>query len=376
MSRFFAFCRRADWLLLLATVALVSFGFSAMYSITLSQSGTGGGFLQKQLIAFGIGIIFFLFMARANYRLLRSYSILFYIGALLSLIGVLFLGITNRGTTGWFVIGSFHFQPVEFAKLALVILLARYFSEQTRRPLGLRACLESGFLTSLLVGFTLLQPDLGSALLLVGTWFLLLIFVGIKKRYLFGFIGIGVIICAFSWQFLLADFQRARLRTFLDPAADPSGQGYNVRQAVIAVGSGQWFGRGLGFGSQSQLKFIPESQTDFIFAVIAEEFGFVGVLVLLSAFFLLFQRLLHYASLTSDDFTSALLIGIGSLLFLQFLVNVGMNIGLLPVTGIALPLVSYGGSSLLMTLAMLGIAESVAIRMAGSRPLSSLDKTW
>lgn len=364
MHRLLAALQKADWLFLFSLFTLAAFGLLAIYSIALSNPDAHARLVEKQLIAGGIGIALFVFMTISNYRLLRSYSRLFYLLAVLSLVGVLLFGVTIRGTTGWFAFGGFHVQPVEFVKLALAIMLAQYLGDRARREIGLRECLVSGAYTAVPVILTLLQPDLGSALILIGTWAVLLLFAGLKKKYVMLFLALALVFSAFAWNFLLADFQQARILTFLDPASDPRGEGYNVRQAIIGIGSGEWFGRGLGFGSQSQLKFIPESQTDFIFAVVAEELGFVGVLVLLGAFFLLFQRILLHASRTHDDFTSYLLLAIGSSLFLQFAVNVGMNLGLLPVTGIALPLVSYGGSSLIFTLLMLGIVESAAVRLS------------
>jgi rod shape determining protein RodA len=160
---------------------------------------------------------------------------------------------------------------------------------------------------------------------------------------------------------VFADYQKARLVSFFDPSSDPMGESYNVHQAIIAIGSGGWFGRGLGFGSQSQLRFLPESQTDFIYAVIAEEFGFVGSALLFAAFFVLIRRLLRSAFLTRDDFTAFLFIGVAVLFLFYFLVNVGMNLGLMPVTGIALPFVSYGGSALIISLIFLGLSESATV---------------
>ena len=199
-------------------------------------------------------------------------------------------------------------------------------------------------------------------MLLGGMWGVLALFAGMKKRQMVALAAVGAVVAVVAWQFLLAPYQKDRLLTFVDPTADPLGQGYNVAQALIAVGGGGWFGSGLGFGSQSQLKFLPESQTDFIFSVIAEELGFFGVSLLLCAFLVVFLRVWNIARGTNDDFTAFLLIGIGAVMFVQFFVNAGMNLGMLPVTGVALPLVSYGGSSLVFTLLMLGIAESVAMR--------------
>ncbi len=364
MNRLRAALQKADWLFLLSVFALIAFGLVAIYSITLSNQDADLSLVYKQLIAAGIGTTLFLFVTVSNYRLLRSYARVLYGLAVISLLCVLIFGVTIRGTTGWFSLGGFHFQPVEFAKLALVLMLAQYLGDRARRDIGWKECLVTGVLTAVPVVLTLLQPDLGSAMILIGTWGCVLLFAGLKKRHAFLFLGFAAVFSVLAWQFLFADYQKARISTFLNPANDPLGQGYNVRQAMIGVGSGEWFGRGLGFGSQSQLKFIPESQTDFIFAVVAEELGFVGVVLLLGAFFLLFERILRHASRTRDDFTSYVLLAIGSSLFLQFVVNIGMNLGLMPVTGVALPLVSYGGSSLIFTMLMLGIVESAAVRMA------------
>lgn len=360
MRQFFALLRRADGRIFFAILILISFGFSAIYSINLSQSGQDFLLIKKQLIALIIGLVLALIIARSNYRWAYSFSLVFYLVAVLLLIGVLFFGETIRGTTGWFSLSIVHFQPVELTKLALVIFLARYFS-QLHGSLSWHCFFISGILAGLPIVLTLLQPDLGSALLLASIWFVMIIFAGLKSRHLLFLIALSLIGFFVAWQFLFVDYQKARVLSFINPANDPMDEGYNVRQAIIAVGSGGLFGRGLGFGSQSQLKFIPESQTDFIFAVLAEEFGLVGVVFLLAAFYLFFQRLLWHARSSRDDFTSFLLLGILSLFFCSFFINVGMNLGLLPVTGIVLPLVSYGGSSLIISLVMIGLAQSVVI---------------
>lgn len=358
--------RSADWILIIVLFALMAFGLAAIYSVALSK---GADFLnlKKQIGAAILALAAFVFIAISNYRLLRNYSLFFYISGVLMLIGVLLLGSTIRGTTGWFQLGIVSFQPVEFMKVALVIALATYFSQRARREIGFKEVIESGLIAFVPVMLTLVQPDFGSASLLFGVWFLLLLFAGLKKQHL-AVILIGfAIIATLGWS-LLAQYQQARVLSFLNPTADPLGQGYHINQAIIAVGAGGLLGRGLGFGSQSQLKFLPESQTDFIFAVIAEELGFLGIILVLSGFFLLFARILTHAKATDDDFTSFLLLGIGGVLFTQFFVNVGMNLGLLPVTGVALPLVSYGGSSLLFTIIMLGIIQSIVIHKKTTKP--------
>ena len=361
--RFSAFRLRApDWPLLIAMFTLVLFGLAAIYSVELSHTASTFLNVKKQVFAAALGAGVFLFIAVSNYHLLRNYAVLLYGTGVLLMVSVLLFGETIRGTTGWFAVGPMSFQPVEYMKFALAVALAAYFSGRARLEFGFRELYESAAIVGVPVGLTMLQPDLGSALLLLALWGVVVLFAGIKKLYLLALSALSTLSAILSWQFLFAEYQKARVMTFLNPAIDPLGQGYNVTQAIIAVGSGGWFGRGLGFGSQSQLKFLPESQTDFIFAVIAEELGFIGVVLLLVAFAFLFWRLLGLASRAHDDFPGYLLIGIGGVLFAQMCVNVGMNLGLLPVTGVALPLVSYGGSSLVFTLAMLAVAQSVASR--------------
>lgn len=353
-----------DWILLMGAFTLVAFGLAAIYSVELSRGDSDFLNLGKQAGAALIGWTVLFLVARSNYRLLRNYAVVLYGSGLLLLLGVLLFGSTIRGTTGWYAVGPVSFQPVEFMKVALAVALAAYFSRRARVDFGWRELLESGAIAGIPAGLVLLQPDLGSATLLLGMWGIVVLFAGMKKRHVLTLGISGLLVLVFSWNFLFAPYQKDRIATFLDPASDPLGQGYNVTQAIIAVGAGGWFGSGLGFGSQSQLKFLPESQTDFIFAVIAEELGFVGVVFVLAAFATVLFRVWLLARRTRDDFTSFLLIGIGAVLFVQFFINAGMNLGLLPVTGVALPLVSYGGSSLLFTLFMLGIVESVALRGA------------
>ncbi|MEK7665843.1 MAG: FtsW/RodA/SpoVE family cell cycle protein [Patescibacteria group bacterium] len=251
-------------------------------------------------------------------------------------------------------------------KLSLVFVLAKYFSEKARRQFGWRELFASGLLTIVPSVLVFAQPDFGSASILVGIWVVFVFFAGIRLRHALFLSVLSAMSALSAWFFFFADYQKERIMIFFDPARDPLGHGYNVLQAIIAIGSGKFFGRGLGFGSQSQLKFLPESQTDFIFAVIAEELGFIGVIFVLGAFVLLFLRLFHLMQVSRDDYTSYLLIGFGAILFIQVVVNVGMNLGLLPVTGIALPFVSYGGSSLLMSLAIVGLMQSIAVR-SGSK---------
>ncbi|MBI4435530.1 rod shape-determining protein RodA [Candidatus Uhrbacteria bacterium] len=365
LSRLSRYAHGMDWALLLAVFGLVLLGLAAIYSVELSQDAAEFVHVKKQIAALLLGVGVFLFVVPSNYRLLQNYALVLYLVCLALLIGVLIFGETVRGATGWYVVGPLSFQPVEFMKIALIIGLATYFARRGKRVFNLRGFLESGVITFLPVVFVLLQPDFGSASILVGIWAFFLLYSGIPWRYVVSLMGVGVGFFLLGWNFFFADYQRSRILTFLDPSVDPLGQGYNVTQAIIAVGSGRWLGSGLGFGTQSQLKFLPESQTDFIFAVVAEELGFVGVALLLGAFVLVFCRLFLHATRATDDFTCYLLLGIVAVFFLQFFVNVGMNLGLFPVTGIGLPFVSYGGSSLVVMLTLFAIAQSVAARNRG-----------
>ncbi|MBU0531478.1 MAG: rod shape-determining protein RodA [Candidatus Uhrbacteria bacterium] len=372
MPRFQGFLRQFDWLLLLSVVALVALGMAAIYSVALSQESADFIFVKKQFIALGLGLLIFGVFTFSNYRFLGSYSTVLYIIGIVLLIAVLIWGTTVRGTTGWFQMFGFSFQPVEIVKVFMIVVMAKYFSERARKRIGLREIFESGALATLPMILVLLQPDLGSALVLFAIWAVALVISGVRKSHLL-MLGVGFIaVFILFWTLLFADYQKARLLSFVDPSLDPLGQGYNVTQAIIAVGSGEIFGRGLGFGSQSQLKFLPEAQTDFIFAVIAEELGFLGIILVLAAFTLLFARILRLSRIAHDNFTCYLLIGIGSVFFFQFLVNIGMNLGLMPVTGIALPFVSYGGSSLLIALLLLGVVESITLRTSNVRSRHNL----
>lgn len=351
--------QRYDWLLLLCVFVLFAFGLSAIYSVELSQESANFLLLKKQLIAFLLGVTLMFLASRSNHLLLRNYGRGLYLFGLVLLVLVLFFGKEIRGTTGWFDFGWFSFQPVEFMKLALCVELARYFGEHARRRFGWRDIFGSGLLVALPVALTMQQPDLGSSILLIGIWLVVIFFAGLRVSHASVLIGLALASSILAWFFYLDVYQKERIYVFLDPARDALVRGYNITQAKIAIGSGQLFGRGLGFGSQSQLKFLPESQTDFVFAVIAEELGFIGILILFLALAVLCWRILHAAKISRDNFTAFLALAIFGALFVQSVVNIGVDLAVLPATGVALPLVSYGGSSLILTLVMLGVVESI-----------------
>jgi rod shape determining protein RodA len=358
------FMRRFDWLLVLAGFLLFSIGIAAIASVELSRGGHSA-FVEKQLIALGLGLAVAILAARANYQIFRSYARIMYGVGVVSLIGLFVFGSTLNGTTGWYIIGGFAFQPVEIMKLGLILELGRYFADDAERPFAWREFFGSGARLALPAFLVLLQPDFGSALLLCGIWFIMAFFAGMRAQHVGTIVGILVGGFLIGWFALFASYQRERIMTFVNPASDPRGSGYNVTQALVAIGSGGIIGRGLGGGSQSQLRFLPESQSDFIFAVIGEELGFVGITLLFAGFLLLLSRMLLLAYRTRDFFGSYLVIGVLALFFMQILIHIGANLALMPATGIPLPLVSYGGTSLMLSLALLGMVESVASKTRG-----------
>jgi rod shape determining protein RodA len=362
MSKILFKFRGFDWVLFLSTFLLVCFGLVAIYSVTLSREVVDWNNLIKQLIAFAVGLLLFFIMTFLDSKILKSYALWLYFLGLILLLVVLFFGSTLRGTRGWFTFGDFSFQPVELVKIIAIIFLAYYFSRRSRPLNKMKYLIVSGLAIFIPFILVVLQPDFGSAIILFLIWLGFILAIGLR-RYQIVIFSVGAIL-AFTlvWSFLFAPYQKDRIRIFLNPAADPLGAGYNVTQSVIAIGAGNWIGSGLSFGSQSQLKFLPEAQTDFVFAVIAEELGFLGVVLILGLFFMIFYRLYRLTKRCHDDFSLFLILGIMILFFCQLVMNIGMNLGLAPVTGITLPFVSYGGSSLIIMLLIMGLAESVRMR--------------
>jgi rod shape determining protein RodA len=361
-KRYLTVLSNFDWLLLISVILLICFGLAVIYSITISFEKPDFLNFRKQIFFAIIGIVFLFIFNFLDYRFWKDISVFFYIFAVILLVAVLFLGQTVRGTRGWFSIMGFNFQPVEFAKIALIIFLADFLTKKNIDPKSFKTFFLSGFFTAVMFGLVILQPDFGSGLILFLIWFLMLMMAGGRKKYLLSVVLLMVVIFVFSWFYLFADYQKARIVTFINPQSDPYGRGYHVRQAMIAVGAGGWMGRGLGFGSQSQLKFIPDSQTDFIFAVTAEELGFVGVALVIFFWAVVLYRLVKAAMRTKDDFAAMVIVGISIVFFCHLVINIGMNIGLLPVTGISLPFLSYGGSFLFISLIAIGIVQSIIVR--------------
>lgn len=361
-KRYFGVLRNFDWLLFGATFLLICFGLAALYSIAVSAENPDFLNFKKQIIfaLVGIGLLFLL--SFFDYRFWQDYSFFIYLAVGALLVIVLLFGKTIHGTTGWFSLLGLSFQPVEISKLALIIFLAWFLNRRASQIKDFKNFVLSGLAGALFFFLVAIQPDFGSAIILFLIWLAMIIFAGAKKKHLLISVLLLVVLVVLAWFFVFQTYQKDRIFTFFNPQADPYGQGYHVRQATTAVGAGGLFGRGLGFGSQSQLKFIPASQTDFIFAVIAEELGFLGVGLVFFFWGLILYRLLKAAKLMKDNFSLFFILGTSALFFSQLLINIGMNIGLVPVTGISLPLMSYGGSFLVTSLVLIGIVEGMIIR--------------
>lgn len=350
-----------DWLLMGAVLALVAIGLISLFSL----SGVSlFPFFQRQLIWVAIGLAALVAASMIDFRLFRSqgmFVFFVYLVAVAFLVILLLLNFRVRGVEGWFRVGGVSLQPVEPAKLAIIILLAKFFSKRHVEIFRIQHLLVSGFYVAVPVILVLLEPDLGSAIILGAIWISIVIFSGMKLRHLGYLALIGAILAVIGWGFVLMPYQKARIVSFLNPYEDPKGAGYQMLQSMIAVGSGRVWGKGLGYGSQSHLHFLPEAETDFIFAAFAEEWGFAGVVTLLFIIGIVVWRVIGIGLSASDNFSRLYTLGFATLLFIQSFIHIAMNMGSLPITGLTLPFVSYGGSSLVTLLIGMGIVQSIKI---------------
>ncbi len=348
-----------DWLLILFILPIVAAGLVTMKSFVPVESA--GDFSGKQIIWVGICFTVFLVFSFIDFGFLKRTNVLVFIFLAVSFILLLLfiLGSVSNGAQSWFDFGFFSFQPADMMKLVLVLILAKYFSRRHVEIRDTKHIFISFFYAVIPLILVLLQPDFGSAIILFSIWLGMVLVSGISKKHLALVFSAGTIIFVLLWLFVFAPYQKARITTFLNPLADIHGSGYNAFQSTIAVGSGQMFGKGLGFGTQSRLKFLPQPQSDFIFAAFAEEWGFVGSLVVLILYALVIWRILYIASLGATNFEILFGMGIAIFFMSHILINVGMNLGLMPVTGIPLPFMSYGGSHLLAEFMGLGILMSM-----------------
>lgn len=351
--------RSYDWALFSLVIALSALGLSAQYSVDLSRGGGIVRFVPTQIIAVALGLIIMFVGGALRPSIYFSAASLSYIAGLALLVAVLFFGETIRGTTGWFRLGGFSFQPAEFAKFSVALALAFFIHRAVRRFDRPQFIVGSGAIVLFPSILIMIQPDLGSSILIIALWLCLMVLTVPKKRSLLVILALGILSAVTAWFLFLKPYQKERVLTFLSPERDPLGAGYNVAQSLIAIGAGQWFGRGLGFGSQSQLRFLPEAHTDFIFSVIAEELGFAGSILTISLLGGLSYRMLVIARSSGDDFGAYVALSGAIVFFLHTIFNFGAATGLLPVTGVPLPFVSYGGSSYLGGALLIAVAQSV-----------------
>lgn len=359
--------RKVDFVLILATILLTAYGALMIYSATYARGADPFATLKRQILWIILGVGVMVVVIYFDYTYLRQYSYLLYGINIFFLVAVAVMGRITHGAQRWLPILGFHFQPSEFAKLILIVTLASFLA--TRKgdisswsDLGLAF---AHFTVPLLLIAT--QPDLGTALVLAAILMGMLLAGGTRVRYYVAIILIGLIICFLLVHFNLLDpYQMKRLTVFFNPSVDPKGAGYNLAQSKIAVGSGGLLGKGLFSGTQTNLRFLPHSETDFIFSVIGEELGFLGAAILLLLYFILIMRAIVIASSARELFSALVAIGIVSMWIFQVLVNVGMAIGIMPITGIPLPFISYGGSSIITNLAAVGLLLNIYARRFSS----------
>lgn len=338
-----------NWPITLSSCSLVLIGILVIYSSSKELA-------LNQLILTVVGLLFFFVISQFDLNSLKNLINMAYYLTIILLLAVLILGIETRGSVRWIPLGIFNIQPSEFAKPVLILFLAKFW---TRNLPTWKNIFRSILWTTPFFVLIFQQPDLGSSLTLIAIWIGMLIVAGVSIKKIIILTLISVCLIPTTWIFL-HDYQKQRISGFLTPDKDPLGKGYNLIQSTIAVGSGQIFGRGLGRGTQSRLQFLPEFRTDFIFASIAEEMGFVGSLIILSLYLFLLVYCLKISQNSEGLFSFLIIIGVFTMLLFQIFVNVGMNLGILPITGITLPLISYGGSSLIATFLSLGLVASCA----------------
>jgi rod shape determining protein RodA len=345
-----------DWVTFGAALILALLGLLTMSSFTM-----GDPFFVRQSIWILIGILAFFAASMVDWRLLRRSGVAaaIYAAMLIPLVVLIVLGQSTQGAKSWFDLGPFALQPVEFVKLALIIALAKYFSRRHTEIRNVRHILISGSYTAVVFVLVALQPDFGSAIIIFAIWLGMVLISGISRLHLAIIFCVGVAVFSGLWLFGFREYQKERILTFLHPLADIHGAGYNAYQSTIAVGSGELIGKGIGYGSQSKLRFLPEYQTDFIFAAFAEEWGFVGVLLVFTLYGVIFVRIVTTAVRGATNFETLFGFGIFFFFLAHFALHVGINLGILPVTGTTIPFMSYGGSHLLVEFGALGMLASM-----------------
>ena len=343
---------KIDWIMFFSVLIISCLGLLTMSSFVSSDP-----FLEKQIIWLIISIIVFFVLSFVDYRFLNKTNVVItiFLCSLALLFALFVLGHTAKGAESWFRLGGMSFQPSDPIKIVLIILLAKYFSRRHVEIANIRHIFVSGFYALSIFILIFFQPDFGSALIIFLIWLGMILVSGISKRHLLIVFLLGMTAFSFLWIYGLKDYQKNRIINFLHPLADIKGSGYNAYQSTIAIGSGQILGKGIGYGTQSKLKFLPEYRSDFIFSTYAEEWGLIGVGILFFIFGVFVWRIIANAYYGATNFEILFGLGLAVLFMSHFLVNVGMSLGLMPITGITFPFMSYGGTNLLSSFVGLGI---------------------
>ena len=360
MTRYFSL-RDFDWLLLAFVLLICGLGVMEIYSATLHTKFVGVHTKQVYWVMGGMVLMFV--MSLIDYHVLLEKIHWFYIASIVSLVAVLVIGKKYLGARRWVQMpGGQHFQPSEWVKLVLILALAKYFADLHREEASVGDIVKAGLIAGIPMLLVLKQPDLGTALTYLPVLIMALFLGGLRLKHAAIILLAGAMVVPVVWHYGLKPYQKQRLVSFREPEADPQGSGYQVQQSLIAVGSGGLWGKGITKGTQTQGMFLPVPQTDFIFAAWSEEHGFVGAVTLLLLYFLVLMRLVHNAQTAPDRVGSFVVMGVVAVLFFHILVNVGMVVGYMPVTGIPLPLMSYGGSSVLFMFLALGMVMNIRMR--------------
>ncbi len=347
----------AEWPLFVIPIALSLLGILTMHPFDGASS-----LAPKQFIWLGIALTGYVVCATLDMRFIRRTSVIITgYSILLGLLALLLVAThAVMGAKSWFTFGGFSLQPADPGKIIFIALLAKFFSRRHMEIGDFRHIIVSGAYAAAPILLLLLEPDLGTAAIFAAIWFGMVLVSGISKKHLAVVLLVGLVAMGALWFGGLHSYQRARIMTFINPASDIHGRGYNAYQATVAAGSGQILGKGVGYGTQSKLRFLPEYETDFIFAAFAEEWGFIGVALVLLLYGLLLARILAIASRSATNFDSFFTIGVSILILAHVFIHAGINLGMLPVTGTTIPFMSYGGSHLLMEYVALGIVASLA----------------
>lgn len=359
--------RPFDYILLAASLALTGYGLLLIYSGSLTSVGGEIDVLKgpvgRQIVFAALGIAACLMVSRADYRFLAQASTGLYVGLLASLVFVLFVGAAAYGSRRWIELApGVQVQPSEIGKLIVILVLAKYFSDNRERIQDLQVFGTSLAIAAAPALLVFAEPDLGSAMIFLLIWLGMVIMAGCDMRHVLGSIGMVIAMLPFAIVAIITDYQRERISLFLDPSKDSLGSGFNILQAEISVGSGGWLGKGFTNGTQTQLDYLRTQTTDYVFSVLGEEFGFIGAMVLFALFILLLMRGLRAAAISHDSFGQLIAVGVVIFILFQTFINIGVNIRLFPVTGIPLPFVSQGGSSLVAVFIAIGLLESVIVR--------------